>query len=88
LKQIKTVFFPRINFCRDKEGNILADKAAILNKWAQRFSNLLNKSIEDGSEGSQRQEVENINDEDIPEPTLEKVEKETKIQNNSKAPGI
>jgi uncharacterized membrane protein len=51
--------------------------------------NLLNSNTEDGSEGSQWQEVENINGEGIiPESTLEEVEKEIKIAKKEKAPGI
>jgi hypothetical protein len=89
VKEIKTGFQPRIIFCRDKEGNIVADRAAVLNRWIEYFSNLLNKSIEDGSEGRQWQEVENINREGIIlEPTLEEAEKEIKIAKNNKAPGI
>jgi len=89
VKEIKTGFQPRINFCRDKEGNMLADRTVVLNRWAEYFSNLLNKDIEDGSEGSQRKGVENINGEDIiPEPTLEEVEKEIKMAKNNKAPGM
>jgi hypothetical protein len=51
VKEIKTVFQPQINFCRGK------DRAAILNRWAEYFSTLLNKDTEDGSEDSQWQEV-------------------------------
>jgi hypothetical protein len=57
VKEIKTGFQPGINFCRGKEGNIPADRAAILNWWAEYFSTLLNKDTEDGSEESQWQEV-------------------------------
>jgi hypothetical protein len=79
VKEIKTGFQPRINVHSDKEGNMLADRTAVLNRWAEYLSNLLNKDIEDGSEGSQQKGVENINGEDIvPEPTLEEVEKEIK----------
>jgi hypothetical protein len=47
----------------------------------------LNKDTEDGSEGSQRKGVENINGEDIiPERTLEEAEKEIKMAKNNKAP--
>jgi hypothetical protein len=49
----------------------------------------LNKNKEDGSEGNQWQEVESINGEDIiPEPILEKAEKEINIAKINKAPGI
>jgi hypothetical protein len=89
VKEIKTGFQPQINFCRDKDGNMLADRTAVLNGWAEYFSNLLNKDIEDGSEGSQQKGVENINGGDIiPEPTLEEVEKEIKMAKNNKAPGM
>jgi hypothetical protein len=67
---------------------MLADRTAVLNRWAEYFSSLLNKDIEDGSEGSRWKGVENINGEDIvPEPTLEEGEKEIKMAKN-KAPGM
>jgi hypothetical protein len=50
VKEIKTGFQPRINLCRDKEGNILVDRAAIFNRSAEYFSSLL--KMEDGSEQS------------------------------------
>jgi hypothetical protein len=68
---------------------MLTDRTAVLNRWAEYFSNLLNKDIEDGSEGSQWKGVEYINgDDDIPEQTLEEVEKEIKMAKNNKAPGM
>jgi hypothetical protein len=51
----------------------------------------LNNNTEDGSEGSQWQEVENtrINGEGIiPEPTLEEVEKEIQLAKKATPPGI
>jgi hypothetical protein len=57
VKETKTGFQPQISFCREKEGNILADGAALLNTWTKYFLNVMNKDTEDLNEGSQWQEV-------------------------------
>ncbi|CAG9573517.1 unnamed protein product [Danaus chrysippus] len=73
-------FQPRINICRDGEGNALTDKTEILKRWREYFDNLLNV----GSEAADRITFYDV-EQEINPPTVTDVEKCIKYLKNNKA---
>jgi hypothetical protein len=45
LKNLGTGFQPRLNFYKNKEGNMITSKDKIMNRWVEHFSELLNKRM-------------------------------------------
>lgn len=52
VKNFKKGYQPRMDYCRDLEGNLIGDKEGILERWMEHFSSLLN---DDSAEGSLEQ---------------------------------
>jgi hypothetical protein len=81
-------FQPRLNFCKDKEGNLITNKDKIMDRWVEHFSELLNKGtlVEEEAEENESIEIRNTEEEIIPPPTLMDVRDQIMILKN-KAPG-
>jgi hypothetical protein len=39
---------PRIDFCKDENGNLLGNRKDILERWVRYFNEILNRREEDG----------------------------------------
>uniref|UniRef100_A0A0K8SN56 Reverse transcriptase domain-containing protein n=1 Tax=Lygus hesperus TaxID=30085 RepID=A0A0K8SN56_LYGHE len=76
---------PRIGMCRDREGNIVAGKQEVLQRWAEHFEEQLNDN-QTASDG-QVTTPPSVPIEDEP-PSLGEVEKALKKLKNNKSPGI
>jgi hypothetical protein len=60
VRQRKTVFQPRVDFCRDKEGNLIGGEVEIRDRWKEYFEELLNMKVT-GSEGEEKELEKYIN---------------------------
>jgi hypothetical protein len=49
MDRIRKEFYPRERRCRDKHGKMLGEEKVILDRWAEHFSDLLNKSTVPGN---------------------------------------
>jgi hypothetical protein len=84
VKDIKAGFQPRVIFCRDKEGKLIADRGKVTDRWVEYFSDLSNKDTAD-EEGEENIEGENYIC--LPPPTLEEVKEQIETTKNNIAPG-
>lgn len=88
MDRIRKEFQPRERRCRDKHGKVLGEEKVILNRWAEHFSDLLNKSTVPGngqldfSNPSNGQTAENLMN-----PTRQEVVEVIIKMKNNKAPG-
>lgn len=78
-------FKPRLNMCRDKDGNILNDENETLERWAENFKERLNRSenldnYETEVDMEDDRERDNI-------PTVEEIQKAVEKLRNNRAPG-
>ena len=84
-------FKPRIRSCRNKEGEILTGKRAVLDRWKEHFETLLNEGNEQDANISElrSKESETTAHEDTEEqpPTLLEVESAILKQRNNRSPG-
>jgi hypothetical protein len=89
VKKVRTGFRPRLNFCKDKEGNLITSKDKITDHWVEHFSELLNKGtlVEKEREENESIEIRNIEEEVIPLPILMEVRDQIMILKRNKAPG-
>jgi coenzyme F420-reducing hydrogenase alpha subunit len=89
VKKVRAGFQPRLNFCKDKEGNLITRKDKIMDSWVEHFSELLNKGtlVEEEGEENESIEIRNIEEEIIPPPTLMEVRDQIMILKKTKAPG-
>lgn len=82
VNHLKNGYQPKLNLCKNKEGEILSEEKEIMDRWTEYFRELLNK------EPTINEEVEipddNVN---VDEPTLREVELVVKAMKNNKAPG-
>jgi hypothetical protein len=44
MDKIRKGYHPRQEACRDKDGNVLCDKADLMNRWAEHFEEVLNRA--------------------------------------------
>lgn len=84
VKEERKGFQPKAVFCRDRNGNFIGDKQAILDRWAEYFRELLTSDrisdLSDDWEGS--------NEEDhVEPPTMEEVQQAINELKNNRAPG-
>jgi hypothetical protein len=72
VKKVRAGFRPRLNFCKDKEGNLITSKGKIMDCWVEHFSELLNKGtlVEEEGEENESIEIRNIEEEIISPPTF------------------
>jgi hypothetical protein len=89
VKKVRAGFQPRLNFCKDKEGNLITSEEKIMDCWVERFSELVNKGtlVEEEGEEDEGIEIRNIEEETIPPPTLMEVRDQIMILKRNKAPG-
>jgi hypothetical protein len=78
---VRAGFQPRLNFCKDKEGNLITSKDKILDRWVEHFSELLNKGtlVEEEGEENESTEIRNIEEKIIPPSTIMEVRDQIKI---------
>uniref|UniRef100_A0A6P7FT13 Agrin-like n=1 Tax=Diabrotica virgifera virgifera TaxID=50390 RepID=A0A6P7FT13_DIAVI len=74
-------FKPRINYCNDKEGNLLTNKDDILLRWVGHFQELLE------GEPTNNIELEYRNEELVEPPSVEEVKISIEKLRNHKSPG-
>jgi hypothetical protein len=53
VKKVRLGFQPRLNFCKDKEGNLITSKDKTMDHWVEHFSELLNKGTLVEEEGEE-----------------------------------
>jgi hypothetical protein len=58
VEKVRAGFQPRINFCKDKEGNLITSKDKIMDRWVEHFSELLNKGTLVEEEGEENESIE------------------------------
>jgi hypothetical protein len=58
VKKVRAGFQLRLNFCKDKEGNLITSKGKIMDRWAEHFSELLNKGTLVEGEGEENESIE------------------------------
>ena len=46
VKSLKQGFKPRVDFCKDQEGNLIGERNGILERWTEHFSNLLKSNTD------------------------------------------
>jgi hypothetical protein len=85
VKKVRAGFQPRLNFCKDQEGNLITSKDKIMDHWVEHFSELLNKGtlVEEEGEENESIEIRNIEEEIIPPPTLMEVRDQIMILKKS-----
>jgi hypothetical protein len=57
IRQRKTSFQPIVDFCRDKEGNLVGGEVEIRDRWKEYFEELINMKGT-GREGEEGEEIE------------------------------
>jgi sorting nexin-29 len=86
--RIRKQFQPRERRCRDKHGQVVGEEKVILDRWAEHFSDLLNKNTVSGNE---QLKPPNLSNEQIVEtlmkPTRQEVAEAINKMENNKAPG-
>jgi hypothetical protein len=91
MDNIRKGYQPRQEACRDKDGNVLCDKVELMNRWAERFKDVLNKehpSCNDHGKLDLGLNIELSNEDETSEiPTREEVEESIKKLKNGRAPG-
>jgi hypothetical protein len=71
VRKRKTDFQPRVDFCRDKEGNLLGGEEEIKYRWKEYFEELVNMV---GNEGEEEEPKRYVNvDPEIESPSLQEV---------------
>lgn len=84
VNKMKKGFQPRINACRDLDGEILTNEDLILKRWAQHFKDLLNEEESELIDHAEEQILEE-DDEDMP--TLSEIHQSIRKMKNNRAPG-
>uniref|UniRef100_A0A8D8PVV0 Craniofacial development protein 2 n=1 Tax=Cacopsylla melanoneura TaxID=428564 RepID=A0A8D8PVV0_9HEMI len=87
INKMKNGFQPRMNACRDRNGEILTNNEEILNRWTQHFKELLNEEESELSTQNQHeQQPEQEAEENLP--TLQEIQRSIQKMKNNRAPGI
>ncbi|KAJ4440523.1 hypothetical protein ANN_08664 [Periplaneta americana] len=80
-------FRPRTANCRNKEGEIIAGKRILLNRWKEHFELLLNVDNESDAETDEQIDREIHGNPDEEPPTLQEIEVAIMKQRDNRAPG-
>lgn len=83
----KKGFQPRVQFCRDSEGELVGDKQKIIKRWKEYFERLLNIGGEEETLNRQELAVGQQEEENVETPTEGEVREIIRNQKNNKAPG-
>jgi hypothetical protein len=76
-----------VDFCRDKEGNLIGEEVEIRDRWKEYFEELLNMKST-GSEGEEEELERYTNVEpEVERPTIQELIDAIKYLKNNKAPG-
>ncbi|CAG9839544.1 unnamed protein product [Diabrotica balteata] len=81
INSIRKEFKPRINYCNDKEGNLLTNKEGILLRWVEHFRELLE------GEPTNNIELEYRNEELVEPPSIDEVKISIEKLRNHRSPG-
>ena len=73
---------------RDENGDLIADKSALLTRWKTYFKNLLNVHGHQRNENGDENTNDGIDERELEEPSLDEVWKAVKKLKNNKAPGV
>lgn len=84
INRMKKGFQPRINTCKDVNGEIITDNENILKRWTQHFKDLLN---EEETEPTSISNDHRLEDEEVNKPTLQEIRKAIMKMKNNRAPG-
>lgn len=87
VNEAKNGFQPRIEMCRRKNGDIVADKQGVLDRWREHFETLLNSSSESNDTASLRPKYQQDDGINIEAPSLAEVKDAITRLKNNKAPG-
>ncbi|XP_054259423.1 uncharacterized protein LOC128984157 [Macrosteles quadrilineatus] len=87
IKRMTKGFQPRVNACKDKDGNLIEEATRVLDRWAEHFTELLNGNHTGEDRALDWQPKYHTADPWIEEPSLEEVEICKKKQKNHRAPG-
>ena len=79
-------FVPRADTCRDVEGNLVADRSEVMDRWRQYFNEHLNGAELDG-DGVRADLGTPEADDTFPAPDLQEIQQEIKKLKNNKAAG-
>uniref|UniRef100_A0A8D8WWM8 Craniofacial development protein 2 n=1 Tax=Cacopsylla melanoneura TaxID=428564 RepID=A0A8D8WWM8_9HEMI len=77
-------FQPKINACRNTNGDIITDEEVVLKRWEQHFKELLN---EEQSEPTSRTNEQILEDDNVNIPTISEIRKSIMKMKNNRAPG-
>jgi hypothetical protein len=50
VKKLNKGFQPRLDICKNKNGNVIGDKSEIVNRWVEYFKEILNRTAEQETE--------------------------------------
>lgn len=75
----------RVEVCKNRDGQVIVEREAVLERWAEYFEELLNRSSPTQAGGMEW--LEQGTDNRIPPPTLEEVCEVIDAMKNNKAPG-
>lgn len=75
----------RVEVCKNRDGQIIAEREAVLDRWAEYFEELLNQSLP--TQGGEEEWLEQGANDRVKPPTLEEVHEAIAALKNNKAPG-
>jgi hypothetical protein len=82
----KEGFKPRTDLCKDKQGKIISDNAAIKNRWKEHFQQLLRSKV-NNSHYNPQDALQTDDGIQVEPSTLNEIKEAIKMQKPHKAPG-